>query len=83
MLGGAVEVLDAVGSGEVRELFAAVEHPGGMEVPHPTDGELVGLARAGQVQALAALSERYRASLYAAAVRLLRDRDEARDARSA
>ena len=51
-----------------------------MEVPHPTDAELVGLAQAGQVQALAALQERYRASLYAAAVRLLRDRDEARDA---
>ena len=51
-----------------------------MEVPYPTDVELVGLAQAGQMEALAGLLERYRASLYAAAVRLLRDRDQARDA---
>jgi len=51
-----------------------------MDVLSPSDAELVGLAQAGQVQALAGLLERYRGSLYAAAVRLLRDRDEARDA---
>jgi RNA polymerase sigma-70 factor (ECF subfamily) len=72
--------MDAAGPREVRELFAAVEHPGGMDGPDPTDAELVGLAQAGDVQALAALLERYRASLYAVAVQLLRDRDEAGDA---
>lgn len=76
----AVEFMDAGWAREVRELFAVVEHPDGVEALCPTDAELVGQAQAGVVEALAALLERYRASLYAAAIRLLRDRDEARDA---
>jgi len=46
----------------------------------PTDAELAMLACAGEVEALAALLERYRPSLYAAAIRLLRNRDDALDA---
>jgi RNA polymerase sigma-70 factor (ECF subfamily) len=45
-----------------------------------SDAELVALAGTGQVEALAGLLERYRPSLYAAAIRVLRDRDEALDA---
>ena len=45
-----------------------------------SDAELAGLARAGEVEALAALLERYRPSLYAAAIGLLRNRDDALDA---
>jgi RNA polymerase sigma factor (sigma-70 family) len=44
------------------------------------DAELAALARAGEVEALGMLLERYRPSLYAAAIRLLRDRDDALDA---
>jgi RNA polymerase sigma-70 factor (ECF subfamily) len=44
------------------------------------DAELATLARAGEVEALAVLLERYRPSLYAAAIRLLRNRDDALDA---
>ena len=45
-----------------------------------SDAELATLACAGEVEALAALLERYRPSLYAAAIRLLRNRDDALDA---
>jgi DNA-directed RNA polymerase specialized sigma24 family protein len=44
-----------------------------------TDRELVSAARAGEVAALGELFERYRPSLYAAALARLRDRDEALD----
>jgi RNA polymerase sigma factor (sigma-70 family) len=45
-----------------------------------SDSTLVMLARSGEIDALAALSERYRPSLYAAAIGLLRDRADAEDA---
>ena len=45
-----------------------------------SDAELASLACTGEVEALAALLERYRPSLYAAAIRLLRNRDDALDA---
>jgi len=49
-------------------------------ISHLSDAELAALARAGEVAALASLLERYRPSLYAAAIRLLRNRDDALDA---
>jgi RNA polymerase sigma factor (sigma-70 family) len=45
-----------------------------------TDEELVLLAAGGEIESLAALLERYRPSLYAAAIGLVRDRDAAADA---
>src|SRR5262245_3162506 len=51
-----------------------------MEERSMDDAALATLARGGDAEALAGLLERYRPSLYAAAVRLLRDRDEAHDA---
>jgi RNA polymerase sigma-70 factor, ECF subfamily len=51
-----------------------------MEGPPVTDVELVAGARAGEVEALAALLERYRPSLYAAAIGVLHSRDDAHDA---
>ena len=51
-----------------------------MGISQARDAELAALARAGEVEALAVLLERYRPSLYAAAIRLLRDRDDALDA---
>lgn len=45
-----------------------------------SDAQLASWARAGAVDALAALLERYRPSLYAAAIGLLRNRDDALDA---
>jgi RNA polymerase sigma-70 factor (ECF subfamily) len=44
------------------------------------DGTLTAGAQAGDAEAFAALVERYRPSLYAAAVRMLHDREHARDA---
>jgi RNA polymerase sigma-70 factor, ECF subfamily len=52
-------------------------HPCDME---PGELELGTLARAGDAQAIAGLLERYRPSLYAAAVRLLGNRADALDA---
>jgi RNA polymerase sigma factor (sigma-70 family) len=43
------------------------------------DAQLVSLARAGEVEALAVLLERYRPSLYAAALALVHDREDAAD----
>jgi RNA polymerase sigma factor (sigma-70 family) len=51
-----------------------------MEAVRPGDADLAILAAAGDVEAMAGLLERYRPSLYAAAIGLLRDRDEALDA---
>ena len=45
-----------------------------------SDGDLVALIRAGEVEALAELARRYRPPLYAAAMALLRDREAAADA---
>jgi RNA polymerase sigma-70 factor (ECF subfamily) len=45
-----------------------------------SDGDLVRIAREGEVAALGALLERHRARLYALALSMLRDRDEAHDA---
>jgi len=45
-----------------------------------SDADLVALARAGETDALAGLLERYRTSLYAAAIGLLRNREDALDA---
>ncbi|HEY3723305.1 MAG TPA: RNA polymerase sigma factor [Acidimicrobiia bacterium] len=53
---------------------------GSMEGPSISDPDLVALARAGEMQALAGLLERYRPSLYAAAIATLRNRDDALDA---
>jgi RNA polymerase sigma-70 factor (ECF subfamily) len=52
----------------------------GMEDVSASDVALASRARAGELEALAGLLERYRPSLYAAAIRMLRDRDEALDA---
>ena len=62
------------------EPSSGLEHPLGVGISPVSDAELATLARAGEVEALAALLERYRPSLYAAAIRLLRNRDDALDA---
>jgi RNA polymerase sigma factor (sigma-70 family) len=46
----------------------------------PTDAELVGLARSGEAAAFAGLFERHRPALYAVAVSILRNREDALDA---
>ena len=51
-----------------------------MQNMYPTDAVLATLASAGEVEAFAGLLERYRPSLYATAVGLLHDREEAQDA---
>lgn len=51
-----------------------------MEGPSPSNADLVARARAGEVEALAVLLERYRPSLYAAAIGVLHNRDDALDA---
>jgi RNA polymerase sigma factor (sigma-70 family) len=51
----------------------------GRVLAEATDAELVSASRAGEVAALGELLERHRASLYAAALARLRDRDEALD----
>jgi RNA polymerase sigma-70 factor (ECF subfamily) len=51
-----------------------------MEDLSVSDAALATRARAGEVEALAALLERYRPSLYATAITLLRNRDDALDA---
>ena len=48
--------------------------------PPPSDADLATRALAGDAEALAALLDRYRPSLYAAAIGLLRNREEAHDA---
>jgi RNA polymerase sigma-70 factor (ECF subfamily) len=72
--------MDARGRGEVREPSGRLEHPESVGISGLSDAELATLACAGEVEALAALLERYRPSLYAAAIRLLRSRDSALDA---
>src|SRR6478735_1134721 len=72
--------MDAWGEPEVRELFMALEHPSTVKAAAVTDAELGLLARDGDVQALAALLERCRPSLYATAVGLLANRADALDA---
>jgi RNA polymerase sigma factor (sigma-70 family) len=63
-----------------RELSGVPSHPVGTGSSEISDAELATLAIAGEAPALAMLLERYRASLYAAAIRLLRNRDDALDA---
>jgi RNA polymerase sigma-70 factor (ECF subfamily) len=65
---------------EVRELFGRLEHPCVVKDLSPSDAALVARAAGGEVEALAGLLERYRPSLYAAAIGLLRNREEAADA---
>jgi RNA polymerase sigma-70 factor (ECF subfamily) len=65
---------------KVRELFLGLEHHLGMEELSVSDAALVTRARVGEVEALAALLERYRPSLLATAIGLLRSRDDALDA---
>jgi RNA polymerase sigma factor (sigma-70 family) len=72
--------MDAQGGREVREPSGGPGHLSGMGIPPVHDAELATLACAGEVEALGALLERYRPSLYAAAIRLLRNRDDALDA---
>src|SRR5215475_12453042 len=72
--------MDAQAGEEVREPSGGQGHPLGMGTWPASDAELATLACAGEVEALAALLERYRPSLYAAAIRLLRNRDDALDA---
>jgi RNA polymerase sigma factor (sigma-70 family) len=55
-------------------------HPVEVGSSRLSDAELVTLAIEGEPEALAVLLERYRPSLYAAAIRLLRNRDDALDA---
>jgi RNA polymerase sigma-70 factor, ECF subfamily len=71
---------DALAGREVRELSASPEHPWCMEGPWPSNADLVALAHAGEVEALAILLERHRPSLYAAAIGVLHNRDDALDA---
>jgi len=72
--------LDALVGREVRELFGSRAHPVCMEYVSVSDAALAARARAGEIDALAALLERYRPSLYAAAIGLMRNRDDALDA---
>src|SRR6516165_1627971 len=51
-----------------------------MEEPPISDADLVRLARAGEAEALASVLERYRPSLYAAAIAVVRNRDDALEA---
>src|SRR5215813_5266057 len=51
-----------------------------MDEPSISDASLVALAQTGEVEAFTGLLERYRPSLYAAAIGLLRNRDDAHDA---
>ena len=55
-------------------------HPSRVGEPLPSDANLATRALAGDAAALAGLLERYRPSLYATAVGLLRNREDARDA---
>ena len=55
-------------------------HPVSVGEPLPSDADLATRALAGDAEALAALLERCRPSLYAAAIGLLRNREEAHDA---
>lgn len=55
-------------------------HPFRVQEQMPTDADLARRALAGDAEALARVLERYRPSLYAAAVGLLRNREDARDA---
>jgi RNA polymerase sigma-70 factor (ECF subfamily) len=72
--------MDAPRPAEVREPFSDPEHRGDVDDPSLSAATLATLARAGDVEALAGLLDRYRPSLYAAAIGLLRDRDDALDA---
>src|SRR5262252_3035427 len=72
--------MDAQAGREVREPSGGWGHPSVMGTSPVSDAELASLARGGEVEALAALLERYRPSLYAAAIGLLRNRDDALDA---
>ena len=60
----------------VRELPGSAMHHGGVETTVVSDAALASLAQAGDVEALAALLERHRPSLYAAAVGWLDNRRE-------
>lgn len=55
-------------------------HPVSVGNSQVSDAELATLAIAGEAEAFAVLLERYRPSLYAAAIRFLRNRDDALDA---
>ena len=71
---------DAHARPKVRELSTRLEHPSYVSTAAAPDVELGVLARDGDVQALAALLERWRPSLYATAVGLLGNRADASDA---
>lgn len=71
---------DARGDREVRELLAALVHPFAVRPEALTEAELGALAREGDAEALAALLERCRPSLYATAIGLLGNRADALDA---
>ena len=73
-------MLDAGGAREVRELFRRLVHHLNVAEHLPSDANLAKHASAGDVVALAGLLERYRPSLYAAAIGLLANREEASDA---
>jgi RNA polymerase sigma-70 factor (ECF subfamily) len=55
-------------------------HPLNVAKPLPSDADLARRAAGGDVEGLAELLERHRPALYATAIGLLRDREEARDA---
>jgi Sigma-70 region 2 len=64
----------------LREPCGVLLHPVDVGSSRVSDAELVTLAIAGEAQALAVLLERYRPSLSATAIRILRNRDDALDA---
>lgn len=75
-----VQVMDAGRAGEVREPFLTLVHPSGVRDTLKGDTGLAARACGGDVEALAEILERYRSSLYAAAIGILKNREEALDA---
>jgi RNA polymerase sigma-70 factor (ECF subfamily) len=71
---------DAIGSARVRELSVDLVHRKEVTTPLVSDAELVHLGQAGDIAAMAVLLDRHRATLYATALSVLRDRDGAMDA---
>ena len=71
-------------SGEMRSHLRGVNPPDSgciLDVTlHPTDADLVTLAQCGDVSALATVFQRHRPMLYATAIGILADREEAADA---
>src|SRR5689334_19014595 len=72
--------MDARRAGEVREPFLPLVHPSGVRGVLKSEIGLAASACGGDVESLAGILERYRSSLYAAAIGILKNREEALDA---